>query len=73
LGENHTGNERDREEPCGRDRRASNNSPSLEGRGLRGGCKKKLSNTLSLTLPPQGGGAYKVTLWQDHRELKFIK
>jgi hypothetical protein len=36
------------------------------------GCKKKLSNTLSLTLPPQGGGDYKVTLWQDHRESTFI-
>ncbi|MDP2754515.1 MAG: hypothetical protein Q8P40_09025, partial [Nitrospirota bacterium] len=30
-------------------------------------------NTLSLTLPPQGGGDYKVTLWQDHRESTFIK
>jgi hypothetical protein len=31
--------------------------PSLDGRGLRGGCRKQYpSNTLSLTLTPQGGG-----------------
>ena len=45
------------------------NLPSLDGRGLRGGCRMYLlSITLSLTLPPQGGG----NNWKPEAELQGI-
>jgi hypothetical protein len=47
--------------------------PLPRGEGIKGRVKESYMITPTLTLPPQWGGSYKVTLWQDHRELKLIK